>query len=158
MRCFGRLVAIGVGALLGAGPVAAMDGMVLVPSSAAVQWGPAPPSLPRGVQLSVLAGDPDKPGPFALRVRIPANVVIAPHTHATAENLTVLSGAIYHDMGETLDRGRGKHVTSGGFLYLPGEMPHSLWTAAEPAELQVVGTGPFGLKYINPADDPSRAP
>ncbi|MDR7036600.1 hypothetical protein J2X36_001341 [Methylobacterium sp. BE186] len=34
--------------------------------------------------------------------------------------------------------------------------PDALWTDSEPAVLQVSGTGPFGLTYINPADDPSR--
>jgi hypothetical protein len=34
-------------------------------------------------------------------------------------------------------------------------MPHSLWMTDEPAELQVNGSGPFGLNYINPDDDPS---
>jgi hypothetical protein len=36
-------------------------------------------------------------------------------------------------------------------------MPHSLWTGTSAAEIQVNGTGPFGLHYINPADDPSLA-
>ena len=31
------------------------------------------------------------------------------------------------------------------------------WTTDEPVELQVNGSGPFGLNYINPADDPSRS-
>ena len=91
-----------------------------------------------------------------LRVRFPAHTIVAPHTHATAENLTVLSGSIVHDMGGTLDQGRGQQMAAGGFVYLPGGMPHSVWTTAEPAEVQVTGTGPFGLSYINPADDPSR--
>ena len=57
-----------------------------------MEWGPAPPSLPKGAQLALLAGDPAKPGPFALRVRFPPNSVVAPHWHATDENLTVLDG------------------------------------------------------------------
>ena len=36
-------------------------------------------------------------------------------------------------------------------------MPHSLWTKDQPAVIQVNGTGPFGLNYVNPADDPSKA-
>ena len=36
-------------------------------------------------------------------------------------------------------------------------MPHALWTTDEPVELQVNGSGPFGLNYIDPADDPSRS-
>jgi len=131
-----------------------MGDMVLLQNDSAVAWGPPPAALPKGLQFSVLAGNPDKPGPFTLRIRMPAHFVIAPHTHATAENLTVLSGSIVHDMGNTRVIGRGKELDSAGFVFLPGNTPHSLWTNDAPAEIQVTGTGPFGLHYINPADDP----
>ncbi len=131
-------------------------GMITLSSPADVQWQSDPAQLPKGTKLSVVMGDPAKPGPFVLRVSLPANTVIAPHTHATPETLTILSGAIRHDMGETLDKSRGKDVKAGGFVYLPADMPHSLWTGDEPSVLQVNGTGPFGLTYVNPADDPSR--
>ena len=147
-------------ALLGTGAAAlASDAstMSVLPDDSAVQWTRSPPSLPRNTQISILSGDPAQPGPFTLRLRMPAGTVIAPHTHATAENVTVLSGAIVHDMGETMDKARGRQVAQGGFVYLPGNMPHSLWTTTEAAEIQVTGTGPFGLHYINPADDPSQA-
>ncbi|MGY2052466.1 cupin domain-containing protein [Methylobacterium sp. JK268] len=155
-----RLIAtITAGLLIGVPAVATADdghGMVLVPGDAAVTWGPAPPALPRGTEISILAGDPEKPGPFTLRVRFPANTLVAPHTHATAESVTLLAGSLTHDMGETVDKARGKPLEKGGFVFLPANMPHSLWTSAEPATVQVSGTGPFGLTYINPADDPSR--
>ena len=44
----------------------------------------------------------------------------------------------------------------GGFVYLPANMPHSVWTADTEFIVQVTGTGPFGLNYVNPADDPSK--
>ena len=147
------------GAIIGATAMASAnqtDQMVLVPSATAVHWGAAPPDLPKGVQLAVLVGDPAKPGPFVLRVRVPPNTVIAPHTHATDENLTVIRGVVFHEMGNKLDKAKGDHLTSGGFVYLPASMPHSVWTTGESTELQVTGTGPFGVQYINPADDPSK--
>ena len=146
------LLGTGAGAVAGDAP-----GMTVLPDDAAVHWGPSPPSLPSSTQISILSGDPAQPGPFTLRLRMPAGTVIAPHTHATAENLTVLSGAIVHDMGETMDKARGRPLAAGGFVFLPGDMPHSLWTTTEAAEIQVSGTGPFGLHYINPADDPGQA-
>ena len=133
-----------------------MQQMVLLPGDAAVQWSPAPPSLPKGTQLSVLAGDPGKPGPFVLRVKFPAHTIVAPHTHATPENLTVISGVVFHTMGETLNKSEGKQLSSGGFVYLPANMPHAVWTTSEGGEVQVTGTGRFGLHYVNPADDPSK--
>lgn len=131
--------------------------MITVSDAAAVQWKPAPAALPKGIEISVIMGDPDKPGPFALRLRIPPATVIAPHTHATDETVTLLDGALVHDMGETRVESRGEPFRKGGFLYLPADMPHSLWTSGEVAVIQVNGTGPFGLNYVNPADDPSKA-
>jgi quercetin dioxygenase-like cupin family protein len=130
--------------------------MTLLASNAAIKWQSAPPSLPQGTQMVVLNGDPSKAGPFVLRIKFPANTVVAPHTHTTAENLTVLSGTLYHGIGEKLDKAQGKRLTRGGFVYLPGRMPHSVWTTKSESIVQVTGTGPFGLNYVNPADDPSK--
>ena len=131
--------------------------MMLVPSGEAINWQAGPPDLPKGSQIAVLAGDPGKPGPFVLRVKFPPDTVVAPHRHATAENLTVLSGDIYHGMGEALDKTHGERLGPGGFVFLPGMMPHSVWTAGTESVVQVTGTGPFGLLYVNPEDDPSKA-
>jgi quercetin dioxygenase-like cupin family protein len=130
--------------------------MVLIPAGSTVQYEPAPASLPKSVTLSALAGDRAKPGPLVLRVKMPANIVIAPHTHATDENLTILSGSLYHESGEKLDKAAGDKLVSGGFVYLPANMVHSVWTESEAVEFQVTGTGPFGVNYINPADEPSK--
>ena len=130
--------------------------MVLVPDDAAVKWQPAPANLPKGSQLVVLAGDPAKPGPFALRVKFPPNTLVAPHRHATDENLTVISGELYHGMGERVDKAHGHKLEQGGFVYLPGGSPHSVWTAGSESVVQVTGTGPFGLNYVNAEDDPSK--
>lgn len=129
--------------------------MIMLPGESAIQWSQSPPSLPHNTRISVLSGDPAKPGPFVLRLTVPADTVIAPHTHNTPESLTVLSGLIWHDMGKTIDKARGQEMSTGGFVFLPADMPHSLWTASAPAVIEVSGTGPFGLNYINPADDPS---
>jgi quercetin dioxygenase-like cupin family protein len=131
--------------------------MKLLPNPGAIKWEAAPESLPKGTQIAVLAGDPGKPGPFALRVKFPPNTVVPPHTHATAETLTQVSGTFFHGMGDKLDKSRGEEVGPGGFVYLPGNMPHSVWTTTAEAITQVNGTGPFGLNYVNPADDPSKA-
>ncbi|MFC3691602.1 cupin domain-containing protein [Chenggangzhangella methanolivorans] len=155
-----RLSALAVAAFLSTEVVAdpsAHKQMITIKDAAAIQWKPAPAALPKGIEISVIMGDPDKPGPFALRLRIPPSTVIAPHTHATDETVTLLEGALVHDMGEKMVESRGEPFGEGGFLYLPALMPHSLWTKDQPAVIQVNGTGPFGLNYVNPADDPSKA-
>jgi quercetin dioxygenase-like cupin family protein len=155
-------IAAGLVALLAAtGPGLAQDhashGAVTLPDAAAATYQKGPPNLPKGTQISLVSGDPSKPGPFVLRVKFPADTVIAPHTHSEAETLTILSGSIYHQHGPTIDKAAGQELRAGGFVFLPKDMPHSLWTTGQPVELQVNGTGPFGLNYLNPADDPSKA-
>ena len=65
-------------------------------------------------------------------------------------------GPVCHGDGKAGGRAEGKELRTGGFVYLPELMPHSLWTTDQPVELQVNGSGPFGVDYINPADDPSK--
>lgn len=155
------LTVAALSALLAAPALAAGDhahpAAVTLPEGSAVQWQPGPPNLPKGTQIVALAGDPTKPGPFVLRVKFPANTVIAPHTHSKDETLTILTGSIYHQHGKTVDKSKGEPLKAGGFVYLPEAMPHSLWTTDEEVVLQVNGSGPFGVDYLNPADDPSRA-
>lgn len=121
-----------------------------------VKWGPAPPSVPKGLQLSVVSGDPGGPGSFVIRLKIPAGARIAPHWHPTDEHVTVISGTVAFGMGEKFDAAALKNLAAGGYALMPAEMRHFAM-AKTAAVLQVHGTGPFVLNYVNPADDPSKA-
>jgi hypothetical protein len=123
---------------------------------AELKWGPAPPALPKGGMVVVLSGDPGKPGPFALRLRMPAGYKIAPHWHPTDEQVTVLAGTMALGMGEKFDPAVMKAVRTGGYALLPAEMRHFAM-ARTAATIEVHGMGPFVLNYVNPADDPSKA-
>jgi hypothetical protein len=62
------------------------------------QWGPAPPLLPPGAQIAVLAGDPAKPVPYAIRLKFPAHYAIPAHSHPTDEHVVVTAGALSFGM------------------------------------------------------------
>jgi hypothetical protein len=49
----------------------------------AAKWGPAPPMLPPGAQIAVLAGNPTASGPYTVRLKFPANYDIPAHSHPT---------------------------------------------------------------------------
>src|SRR5580704_8670206 len=51
------------------------------------KWGPAPPLLPAGAQIAVLAGDPTKAVPYTIRLKFPANYAIPAHSHPTDEHI-----------------------------------------------------------------------
>ena len=120
-----------------------------------VQWGPAPPALPAGAQISVLEGNPSEKGAVTLRLKFPANYSIPAHWHSMTERVTVLSGALHVGMGDKLDRQASQTLEPGGFASLPGSMRHFAWTAT-PTVVQISLEGPFDIFYVNPADDPQK--
>lgn len=120
-----------------------------------IKWGPAPPDLPAGAQIAVLAGDPSQSGPVTLRLKMPAGYVIAPHWHPTDERVTVISGLLGLGMGDTLDKKTSKVLKPGGYAVAPAKMHHFAWTKAG-AIVQVDLMGPFAITYLNAADDPSK--
>jgi hypothetical protein len=122
-----------------------------------LKWGDAPAKLPKGARFAVLSGDPGLPGPYTIRLKLPAGYKIAPHWHPTDENVTVISGIFSLGMGESFDLKSLKALPAGGYAVLPAEMRHYAWTKAG-ATVQVHGMGPFAITYVNPNDDPSKAP
>jgi quercetin dioxygenase-like cupin family protein len=126
----------------------------LVPADK-VQWGPAPPALPAGAQISVLEGNPSEKGAVTLRLRFPANYSIPAHWHSMAERVTVLSGTFHVGMGDKLDRQASQTLEPGGFVSLPASMRHFAWTTT-PTVVQINLEGPFDIFYVNRADDPQK--
>ena len=120
-----------------------------------LKWGPAPPSLPRGAQAAVLAGNPQAPGLFTIRLRFPPGYSVPPHSHPSDEYVTVISGQLAMGKGARMNRARAVRLVTGGFIVNPARMNHYGFTRTG-AVLQVTGTGPFTVTYANPADDPRR--
>ena len=120
-----------------------------------MSWGPAPPSLPKGAQASVLAGNPGKSGHFTLRLKMPAGYKIPAHQHPTAELVTVLSGDLGVGMGDKLDEAKGEKLGPGGFVNLPANMNHFAFAPSE-VIVQIDSDGPFAITYVDPKDDPRR--
>jgi quercetin dioxygenase-like cupin family protein len=149
------LIAVGLIAFCGIAPFASAKEAhpVLTPND--VKWGPAPKALPAGAQVAVLFGDPTKEGLFALRLKVPAGYAIAPHTHPAYEVDTVISGTINLGMGEKADRSAAKALPAGSFFTLPPGMAHFAYFDEETV-LQLTTNGPWGFKYVNPADDPQK--
>lgn len=120
-----------------------------------IKWSPAPPGLPAGSQVSVLAGDPGKAGPFVLRARMPDGYKVPPHSHPTEESVTVLKGAMLIGMGDKFDRKKMEQLTAGSFVQMPKDMRHYVVAKGETI-IQVTGVGPFDINYVDPADDPRK--
>jgi len=124
-------------------------------NAAEIKWGDPPPEIPKGAGFAVLNGDPSKKAPFTIRLKLPAGYKIPPHWHSNDEQLTVFSGNFVLHMGDTMDA-PGSTLTTGGFHFLPGKMHHAAEAKAETI-VQVNGTGPFDIHYLNPADNPAKS-
>lgn len=119
------------------------------------KYGPVPPSFPPGAQVAVLSGNPFGAGDYVLRLKMPAGYQIPAHNHPTVENVTVISGQFHAGMGDKLDKAKSMTFQPGGFAALPANMNHFAWTSGETV-VQVHGTGPFAITYVDPKDDPSK--
>ena len=148
-----RLIALVI--VLAGANAALADDMKMPTNSGDLKWGPAPPVLPKGAEITVLSGDPFKDGPYVLRLKMPNGYKVPAHNHPTTEYLTVISGDFHIGMGDKFDDKNGIQLTAGGYGAAPAKMNHYGW-ASSPSVVQIHGQGPFGITYVNPADDPSK--
>ena len=113
-------------------------------------------AFPKGVQITTVVGDPTKAGDVVvLRIKFPPNFQMPPHTHPYSEVVTVISGAIGSSHGEKFEK-KGELLKPGSLWVYPAKHAHYAWTGGEESVLQVQFTGPGGIDYINPADDPRK--
>ena len=152
-RTIVALVLAAIALVVMATQVRAADAHHTIVPADAVKWGPAPPSLPPGAQAAVLLGSPAKEGPFVLRLKFPAGFVVPPHRHSKDEFVTVIAGQFAICAGEKLDRAAMKALPPASFVHLPAGMPHYARAEVETI-VQINGTGPFDVVYIDPKDDP----
>lgn len=131
----------------------------VIQTPAEAQWGPAPPVLPPGAQIAVLAGNPTKASPYTIRLKFPAHYEIPAHSHPTDENVVVVSGMLSFGMGDKLNKQNSgnKSLSPGGFALMPANMNHFAYTGAKETTIVLYGQGPVEFKYVNPADDPRNS-
>ena len=113
------------------------------------------PSLPPGAKIAVIEGPMNEAVPFTFRLKFPANYEIPAHWHPAIEHVTVISGAFHMGTGDKLDKSKSKPLAAGSVAIMQPKTPHFGWTAAETV-VQVHGVGPWGVTYVNPADDPRK--
>lgn len=102
---------------------------------------------PTGAAFATVYGRPAEPGSFAFRMRMPPGFEMQPHTHNTAEHVTVLSGTLsmrFSPGGETVG------LPAGSAVSIPAGHPMWAWTEEQETVIQVHGTGPFRTTRIEP--------
>jgi quercetin dioxygenase-like cupin family protein len=120
-----------------------------------ITWGAAPASLPAGAKAAVLEGNPKEAGPFTLRLLMPNGYRIPPHYHPAIEHVTVVKGTFKVGMGDKFDGSKMATLPSGTFAALEPGTRHYAESQGETI-VQLHGVGPWGITYVNPADDPQK--
>ena len=108
----------------------------------------------KGAQTVILVGDPTKAETIVQRTKFPPHYRVPPHTHPYAEVVTVLSGNYWNSFGQSFDKSKGIELHPGSVFVLPAGHAHYTWTEDTEVIVQVNFTGPGGVTFINPADDP----
>ncbi|MDN3546739.1 cupin domain-containing protein [Mucilaginibacter aquaedulcis] len=112
------------------------------------------PAFPPEARLAILVGNPKQAGPYVIRVKVPAGVILMPHIHPEDRIYTVISGVFYIGLGTKFDASKLTAYSPGSVVILPGNTPHFHWAKSGEYVTQVTTNGPLGISYINPADDP----
>jgi len=118
-----------------------------------IDWKPFP-AFPPSARLAVVVGDPTKPGPYVIRVKVPSGVKLMPHKHPEDRVYTIISGVFYIGLGDQFDANKLQAYPPGSVIVLPGKTPHFHWARSGEYVSQVQGIGPLGLEYLDTRDDP----
>ena len=101
-----------------------------------------------GIRTTVVAGDPTQPGPYAIRLSIPANTKIRAHTHRDNRTAIVISGVWYFGYGPIAGEAEEKALRAGSFYTEPGGVAHFAETKADPVIVYITGYGPSDTVYV----------
>jgi quercetin dioxygenase-like cupin family protein len=132
------------------------DSNHVMANTADLKWAPAPPGLPAGAQVAVVAGDPGKPGQFIMGAKLPNGYKVPPHSHPTDENIVVTSGWLLLGVGDTWNEKSMHAVNPGGAAKMPAKVNHMAMAKGETV-FYIIGQGPFEITYVNPSDDPRKS-
>ena len=130
---------------------AAQDHAIIKPSD--LKWTDTPSIT--GAQIAVIEGKMSEAGPFTARLKFPKDSKISPHFHSTIEHVTVLSGTINMGVGDKLDTSKTMPLGTGSVGIMQAGTHHFAWMS-EDTIIQLHGTGPWTVTYVDPADDPRK--
>jgi len=154
------LVLVTLAAVLLTGLAARVDSQGKTPDfisgeASNLKWSDAP-SVGPGAKIAVLEGDLKAAAPFTFRLKLPPNSKLGVHTHPTFERVTMISGVLFFATGDKFDSAKAKAYKPGDAFMVPPGMPMYAYTEKEEAILQLHGTGPWGINYLNPEDAPGK--
>ena len=144
--------ALALGAFMGS-PVWAAEYAAVMQKD--IKWQDAP-SIGPGAKTAVIDGDPKSSGPFVMRLMVPPKTTIKLHTHPANENVTVLSGTLYFAASDKFDPKIAKAFGPGSYFSIGQGKPMFAYTKDKQTVVQLHGTGPWGITYLESKDSPAK--
>lgn len=102
-----------------------------------------------GIRTTMVMGDPAQPGPYVIRLTVPANTSIQPHTHRDDRTAIVVSGTWYFGYGRLHDAAAEKALPPGSFYTEPAGVAHYAETKDAAVTVYITGVGPSDTKFVN---------
>lgn len=135
-------------------PTQGAQALTITPAD--MQWKPSArvPGLETADFIGGGAGN--QSGPYTYRVKFPPNFKMQAHSHPDERHYTILSGTWYVGFGEKADPARMQALPPGSFYVEPANVPHFVATKDEGAVIQISGTGPTAVNYVDPAHAPQK--
>jgi len=109
-----------------------------------------------GLGMARIISSGKKSGPYVYRIRFPKGRVVQAHSHPDDRTYTVISGTWYIGWGETYDESKLTALPAGSFYTEPAGVPHFVATPDYETVVQVTGTGPTKVDYVDPAHAPKK--
>jgi len=106
----------------------------------------------QGIETRLLSGDPTKPGPYTISIRVPPNTRIAAHTHRDGRSAVVVAGVWTFGFGDEADDAKARALQPGSYYLEPAGVAHFAYTGPEGATVYITGIGPSDTRYV--ADPP----
>ena len=118
--------------------------IIVTPSQ--ITW-QADKTLPPGVKMAVLAGDPTKSGWYVVRLNMSDGAKFPPHFHGGPEYVTVIQGTLLVGLGTTMDASKMKALPAGSYIEVPAKLPHYA-AARGTTVIQITGSGPMTMTAV----------
>ena len=112
-----------------------------------MQWIDTSTTLPKGVKYCVLYGNIKKNAPFAIRLKLPPNLIVKTHYHLNDEVVTVLDGSVSVGFGDKTPSSETKTFPANSFYVNAANVEHFLIAGNEGATIQINSTGPWVTRF-----------
>jgi quercetin dioxygenase-like cupin family protein len=132
-------------------PDGSAKNLVVDPDQAQFSSAPASLGFPDSVKMSIISGDPSKPGLFSVLLKLPASAVIAPHWASVDVNIVALRGTFGFAEGDTFDAAKLQTLAPGAVLHVPAQT-HHFAQAKDSTVILLYGVGPLSITSSTAAE------